>query len=193
MTAKQKLFCDEYLIDLNATRAYKTVYSKCKTDEAAAVCASKLLRNAKVEKYIEKRMQDREKRTEITQDEVLKELAAIAFADITDYVRVIEKQAVQTDEEGKKIPLIDKDGKPIMVPTIEYTQSDELTKEQTKAIASIKYGKNGIEIEMCDKVKTLELLGRHLGMFKEKVELSGIMEDKKKLDNIIENLTGGDG
>ena len=52
MTRKQKLFADEYLIDLNATRAYKAVYKNCKSDNAAAACAAKLLRNPKVKKYV---------------------------------------------------------------------------------------------------------------------------------------------
>lgn len=193
LTQKQKLFCDEYLIDLNATRAYRAVYKNCKSDEAAAVCASKLLRNAKVEKYIEKRMKEREKRTEITQDMVVKELAAIAFSKATDYAKVIETQAVFTTETGKRIPLIKEDGKPVMVYDVKLTLSENLTEEQIKAIAGIKHGKFGIEVATCDKVKALELLGRHLGMFKEKVEVLGLDEEKKKLDEIIDNLIGGGG
>lgn len=52
MTEKQKRFADEYLKDLNATRAYRAVYKNCRTDETAAVAASRMLRNVKVEKYI---------------------------------------------------------------------------------------------------------------------------------------------
>lgn len=57
MTQKQKIFADEYLIDLNATRAYMAVYKNCKTEQAAAACASKLLRNAKVKKYIDEQIE----------------------------------------------------------------------------------------------------------------------------------------
>ena len=71
MTEKQKIFADEYLIDLNATRAYKVAYPRVKNDETAAAAAARLLRNVKVAAYVEKRMQDRQKRTEITQDMVL--------------------------------------------------------------------------------------------------------------------------
>ena len=49
MTKKQKIFADEYLIDLNATRAYKVAYPRVKNDDIAAANASRLLRNAKVE------------------------------------------------------------------------------------------------------------------------------------------------
>ena len=75
LTAKQKIFADEYLIDLNATRAYKVAYPKVKKDETAKAAASRMLTNVNVASYVEKRMKDREKRNEITQDMVLKELA----------------------------------------------------------------------------------------------------------------------
>lgn len=52
MTEKQKIFADEYLIDLNATRAYRVAYPSVKKEEAAAVNGSKLLRNTKVHTWI---------------------------------------------------------------------------------------------------------------------------------------------
>ena len=52
MTEKQKRFCDEYLSDLNATRAYKAVYKSVKSDEVAKAAASRLLTNVNVKKYI---------------------------------------------------------------------------------------------------------------------------------------------
>ena len=58
-----------------------------------------------------------------------------------------------------------------------------MSETDKKAIASIKRGKNGIEISTCDKVRALELLGKHLGMFKEKVEVSG------NINNPYEELT----
>ena len=95
LTPKQKIFADEYLIDLNATRAYKVAYPSCKKDEAAAVNGSKLLRNTKVAEYIQERMKEREKRTEITQDMVLQELAKIAFSNGTNYAQVVEEHMPQ--------------------------------------------------------------------------------------------------
>lgn len=165
MTKKQKIFADEYLIDLNATRAYKTAYPSVKKEETARANGSRLLTNANVSKYIAERMQDRQKRTEITQDRVLEELAAIAFAMPTDYAEV-------------------KDGKVILKNT------ENLTEQQIRAIAGIKDGKYGIEIKLNDKEKALELLGRHLGMFKDRVEVSGLEDEKKKLADILQQLRG---
>lgn len=166
MTEKQKIFADEYLIDLNATRAYKVAYPSVKKDETAAQAGSRMLRNVKVAAYIQERMEERQKRTEITQDRVLEELAAIAFAKATDYAEI----------KGECVRIKD---------------TDALDEQQIRAIAGIKEGKFGIELKLNDKEKALELLGRHLGMFKDKVEVSGLEDEKKKLGDILEQLRGG--
>lgn len=158
LTEKQKKFVNEYLKDLNATRAYKSAYPTCKKDETANVNGSKLLRNTKVAEYLEKRMRKRSERTEITQDNVLKELASIAFAKVTDFVTV---------ENG----------------CVMIKDTSEIPEALLPAIESIKEGKNGIEIKFHDKNKSLEMLGRHLGMFNDKVQVSGT------LNNPMEGLT----
>jgi phage terminase small subunit len=169
LTDKQKLFADEYLIDLNATRAYRAVYKGIKNDDTAKAAASRLLTNVNVAKYIEERMKDREKRTEITQDFVLKELFAIAAAKGTDFAQVVAEPLIQNGQY-----VIDLDtGKMRTYETVKVIPTDTLPEEKKKAISGIKEGKYGIEVSTCDKVRALELLGRHLGMFKDKVELSG--------------------
>ena len=156
MTKKQKIFADEYLIDLNATRAYKVAYPSVKKDETAAQAGSRMLRNVKVAAYIQERMEERQKRTEITQDRVLQELAAIAFAKATDYAE-IKNECVRIRDTA------------------------ELDEQQIRALAGIEEGKFGIKVKLNDKEKALELLGRHLGMFKDKVEVSGLEDEKKKI------------
>lgn len=177
LTPKQKIFCNEYLIDLNATRAYKKAYPNVKKDETAAVNGNRLLRNAKVKEYLDKRMKDREQRTEITQDKVLKEIAAIAFSNGSKYAKVIER--ITYDENGQVI--IDPEtGETLKYKAIDFKCTDELTEEEKKAISSIHKGKDGMKIETYDKLKALELLGKHLGMFKDKVELSGNINNPYK-------------
>lgn len=161
MTEKQKIFADEYLIDLNATRAYRVAYPSVKKEESAAVNGSKLLRNAKVAEYIAERMEERQKRTEITQDRVVQELAAIAFARATDYAEV-RYNGVNS--------------------TVVIKPTAELSDEQICAIAGIKEGANGIEIKLNDKEKALELLGRHLGMWNDKLDVAGDMDMKIVVD-----------
>lgn len=150
MTKKQKLFADEYLIDLNATRAYRAAYPSVKKDETAAAAAARMLRNVKVQEYISERMQERQQRIEVTQDMVVKELAAIAFARATDYVEIRSNGVC---------------GTVVIKPTT------NLSDQQIRAIAGIKEGANGIEIKLNDKEKALELLGRHLGMWNDKLDI----------------------
>lgn len=169
MTEAQKRFCDEYLVDLNATRAYKVAYSRCKKDETANVNGSKLLRNTKVQDYISSKMKDREKRTEVTQDMVIKELSAIAFSKASDYAKLKKMKRIIPVFDGENIV----DYKEEEYTGIEFTPTDELSEEQKKALSGIKQGKFGLEVNSCDKVRALELLGRHLGMFKEKINLTG--------------------
>lgn len=57
-------------------------------------------------------------------------------------------------------------------------------------IERIKEGANGIEVKLNDKGKALELIGRHLGIFKNKVEISGLNEEKSKLGSLISQIWG---
>lgn len=81
LTEKQKLFVDEYLIDLNATRAYKTVYPNVKKDSSAAVCAAKLLRNAKVKAYIDEQLEKVSSRKIADVREVMEYLTSVMRGD----------------------------------------------------------------------------------------------------------------
>lgn len=143
LTEKQRRFCEEYLIDLNATRAYLAAYPAVKKESTAAQAGSRMLRNVKVAEHIRERMEDRQKRTEITQDRVLRELAAIAFADVTDIVSY-------------------NGGRVVIKPT------EDVPRETRKIIAGIKEGQYGTEVKTYDRIRALELLGKHLGMFDQK-------------------------
>lgn len=165
LTAKQQKFIDEYLIDLNATRAYKAAYPKCKSDEAANAASSRLLRNVKVQEQISKEQQDIQDRTKITQDRVVQELAKIAFSNATDYVEVVTRPTIRRvwDKEEEKYVYEEGD---VYEQDIILKDTKQLTDDQKAAISSIKNTKHGIAIEQCNKVEALHLLGQHLGMFK---------------------------
>lgn len=185
LTRNQKIFADEYLIDLNATRAYKAAYKNVKKDETAAANGSRLLRNAKVKNYIDEKMKEREKRTEVTQDKVVKELAAIAFNKGSDYAQIVEEPIIINggyvrDPDTGSLKTQER---------IKVTPTNKLTKDQQKAIAGIKEGRNGVEVNTYDKVRALELLGKHLGMFKDRVEVSGELDTGfNKLNSILDQL-----
>ena len=184
LTRNQKIFCDEYLIDLNATRAYKAAYKNVKKDETAAAAGARLLRNVKVKNYIDEKMKEREKRTEITQDKVLKELAKIGFADLKDYLEYkTAKSVVEYDEAGE--------------PIIDYTTIIDLIDSRevdTSPIQEVSISKDGtFKFKLYDKQKALELIGKHLGMFVDKTEVTGKdggpIEIQDARQSLIEKLT----
>ena len=155
LTAKQQKFVEEYLIDLNATQAY--IRAGYKNYDSAGVEANKTLNNPKIKKAVDEAMAERSRRTGINQDRVIQELAKLALVNISDVV----------DLENA---------------TIKRTA----TKEDLACIQSIKIkpGEFGDEreIKFYDKKGSLELLGRHLGMFKDKVEVEADMELNINID-----------
>ena len=158
MTDAQKRFCDEYLIDLNATRAYKVAYPRYKKDETANAASSRLLRNVKVQEYISEKMKEREQRTEITQDMVIKELAKIAFLDIRKLYT----------ENGQLKNIADMDIETAgAISSLETLEEYEGYGDDREKIGDTQ------KVKLLDKTKALELLGKHLGMFKEKVTING--------------------
>uniref|UniRef100_UPI003FEE3DAB terminase small subunit n=1 Tax=Lachnospira eligens TaxID=39485 RepID=UPI003FEE3DAB len=172
LTPKQKKFSDEYLIDLNATQAaIRAGYS----EKTAYSIGIENLRKPEIKKYIEKRQKELSRSTDITQERVIKELALIAFSNATDYARVVEKK-MKIEVNGVLVDALDEDGNPIMYRTVEPVLTEELTDDQKRVLAVIKKGRDGLEVRPCSKEKALELLGRHLGMFKDKVELDTDME-----------------
>lgn len=171
LTDKQKKFCEEYLVDLNATQA--AIRSGYSTKTAAAQ-AARLLINVNVQKEVQELKDRRALRTEITADFVLKELAAIATTKITDIVNV-HNRPIEMD-----------DGTVISVPYVEIKNTEELTEAQKASIASIKQTKHGVEIKMHDKVSTLKLIGDHLGMFAPVRDASEELEDDGFIDALRE-------
>lgn len=167
MTNAQKRFCDEYLIDLNATKAYKAAYKNCKSDLTARVNASKLLTNTNVQEYIKERQEELQKETKVTQDIIIQELAKIALFNIKDIYNengTLKKVTELDDDTAKAISgvkILQKAGAmKISLKSRNEEVPIEHIQEQT------------VEFKTNDKTKALELLGKHLGMFKENVNLT---------------------
>lgn len=77
LTEKQQRFCEEYLIDLNATRAYKAVYKNCKKDESARVNGSKLLTNTNIKAYIDEKLEEIHSKNTADAREVIEYLTSV--------------------------------------------------------------------------------------------------------------------
>lgn len=178
LTAKQMRFVDEYMIDFNATQAAIRAGYKAKT---AHVIGAENLRKPKIAEEIARRQKDLQRRTEVTQERVVKELARVAFADATDYVQV-ETRTVEKN-----------DGTELSYQTVMLTETAELSADQRAAIAGIKQGTNGVEVKLHDKIKALELLGRHIGMFNDKLEVKATVDNPfaglstEELRNVIDS------
>lgn len=161
LTDKQKCFCEEYLVDLNATQAAIRAGYKPKTARSQG---QRLLTNVNIQQYLQQLMDERSERTEITADRVLKELAAIAFSDRTELAQV--------GKHGE----------------VNFTPTEQLPDEIKKIIAGIENGKYGTKVTTYDKVKALELLGKHLGLFTSGADNSAALE---KLDEVLEKIEAG--
>lgn len=159
LTPKQDLFVAEYLIDLNATRA---AIAAGYSPNGAEVQGSQLLRIPKVAAEIAKRHGKRLDRLEISADEVLGELRKMAMANMLDYIAIAEN--------GRTFD-------------INFSQ---LTRDQAAAIQEITVDATGgsndgerrlvlrNKFKLASKRESLELLGRHLKLFTDKLEVSGL-------------------
>lgn len=168
LTAKQRSFVREYLIDLNATQAaMRAGYS----ERCAHVEGARLLKNAKVEAAISAAMDLRSKRTDITADRVLKELAKIGFSDIRKVVKWQSSLITEEDNpDGGDVAVI----KNIVTNQVQLISSDDIDDETAAAISEISQtATGGLKIKLHDKKAALVDLGRHLGLFTDKVELTG--------------------
>lgn len=168
LTPKQRAFVREYLIDLNATQAaIRAGYSE---DTARAIGAENLTK-PDIASAIEAAMKSRAERTDITADRVLKELAKIGFADIRKAVKWQSAMITEEDNpDGGDIAVI----KTVVTNTVQMVASDELDDETAAAIAEVSQNTTGgVKIKLHDKRAALVDIGRHLGMFKDRVEHTG--------------------
>ncbi len=167
MTPKQERFVEEYLVDLNATQAaIRAGYAT----SGARTEGARLLADADIAAAIDEAMAKRSMRTNITQDQVLRELARIGFVDIRKVVTWTngaqgfdEDRAEDTGEVRISVANF-----------VALTPSDQIDVETAAAIAEVSQTKDGaLKVKMHDKRAALVDIGRHLGMFKDKVELTG--------------------
>lgn len=159
LTSKQARFIDEYMIDLNATQAcIRAGYSARTADRIGP----ELLGKTCVQAALSVRMKDREKRTEITQDKVLSELAKIGFADI--------RKAV---EWGPEVMIVDEEtGETAVSNGVALVPSVKIDNDTAAAISEISQTAQGIKIKLHDKRAALVDIGRHLGIFNDKLNIT---------------------
>ena len=179
LTAKQRRFVDEYLINLNAAHAaMRAGYAKNGNNQRAAEIGYQLLQKPPVAALIAERQRDLQRRTEITQERVIAELARIGFADIRRAVKwsptlgeqIVDDTVVQTNG--------------VMV-----VDSDDLDDDTAAAISEIAQTRDGIKIKLHDKQAALVSIGRHLGIFdadnKLKISAEFTQADEDRLSYLL--------
>lgn len=162
ITKKQKRFCEEYLIDLNATQAaIRAGYSP----ETAYSIGQENLKKPEMRARIDKAMAERSKRTGVNADRVVRELAKIAFVNAADVINA-EDATLKKDAADEDLAAI-------------------------QAVKVKTFGEDGLEreIKMADKLKALELLGKHLGLFEDRLKIAA-SEQLAKAAEILGDIDG---
>lgn len=95
MTEKQRLFADEYLKDLNGTRAYKTIYTTIKNDNVAAVRANTLLKQKDISNYISKRLEEIHNENTADIQEVMEYLTSVLRGESASAVLMMSGNGMQ--------------------------------------------------------------------------------------------------
>ncbi|WP_285316908.1 terminase small subunit [Providencia rettgeri] len=202
-------FVNEYLVDLNRTAAYKRAGGNGEGN-TAYVGASRMYRNAKVNRAITDALADRERRTQITQDAVLKMWWDIATADVnelTEYRRLCcrhcwgfgfnyqWRDAVEYEDVVKKATTANKpppqdvggygyddtlDPNPDCprcngagIGRAHFHDTRDLTGAARRLFAGVKEGKFGVEVITRNQDDALKMVAQHLGMVKNKTEVTG--------------------
>lgn len=162
LTPKQQRFVQEYLIDLNASAAAERAGFSA---HMAKSIGWELLRKPHVAAAIEKEIAAREKRTRVTADRVLEQIARIAFFD------------------PRKMFASDGSLRPI----------DTLGDDEAAAIASFEATETAAgvvvrKVRLADKLRALELIGRHLGLLQDKLTLRS--DPENPISALIASIQG---
>ena len=177
---KQQLFVAEYLVDLNATQAAKRAgYS----DHTAFRIGQENLHKPTIEAAIKAEIEKRKATIGITAAEVVRELALIGMADMSDFVRIDEGGMIQANpldtlSEGRS-RIVKKVKEKRTIRTTKGTESNPDGEQIMEAT---------YEFELHDKVKALELLAKHLGLLIEKHEDVTRKEPRDLSDDEIDKL-----
>ncbi len=169
-------FCQGYIINLNITKAAE--YAKY-SEKTAAQQGSRLFKDVKIQARIAELQEKRAKRTEITQDRVLKELAMIGFSDLANYININGDTGAIAAKTFDEMP----EGESRVIKAIKENRA---IKESADGEQTTVYDK--IEFVLHDKMRALELIGRHLKMFVDKLEHSGAIGLKLTAEDIFEAL-----
>jgi phage terminase small subunit len=149
---------------MNGTKAYREVYPSIKSDDVAGAAAARLLGNVRVQARIAEIMRAGAERAEVTVEQVVRELKLIGFSDIRKVVSWRNELVTRT-EKGK-------DGEPVLMPRVTIVDADKISDEAAAAVAEVSQTVNGaLRVKLHDKHAALVSIGKHLGMFVDRVQI----------------------
>jgi len=180
LTAKQALFCKEYITDFNATRAAKAAgYSK----KTAYSIGQENLNKPELQNEIRKLIHKRNGKIEITQERILNELAILGFSNIEDYYEI--------DESGQgKIKTFEQmpDGAARAIREIKETRKiiEKASGKKEEDDEIIAY--DTIQYKLHDKIKPLIALGTHTGLNLTRISINGKFKGTFKLEGSMKDF-----
>lgn len=159
LTGKQARFVEEYLVDLNATKAAERAGYSVKTAYAQG---HRLLKDAEIAKALQKAQQERSARVHVSQDYVLRRLLDISESDLIE----------ATDEEGNLLPLAQwPKGLRMALDGLDCTELARQQDDEEEVSTHLR------KVRLSSRLKALDMLGRHLGMWTDRV----VIEDQAGL------------
>lgn len=154
LSIQKELFCNEYIIDFNATQAaIRAKYSKKTAKQIGSALLTSIDIRDRVSELINAELGTQKEELRL---KIIRELNIIAFADVTKDINIIQK--TETVE-----------GKEITYHSVEINETKD--SQQSKAIAGIKRTDKGIEVKYHDKEKALELLGKYGAMWTDNISV----------------------
>lgn len=159
LTALQQAFCEHYVKLREGKAAAEAAGYSART---AVKQAHQLLQLDSIRVEIDRLQAIRDADFGMTAGDVLREIATVALTDIGVLMEWGEREV----EDGEGMPLCLPNGDPVMQPVIKPVDSDRLTPSERRAIKSVSMSKEGVfKLEMHDRMRALELLGKHYGLF----------------------------
>ena len=171
LSPKHEAFVQAYVSRaMNGTKAYREAYPGCKSDEVARAAAARLLANVSIRARVEEILAAGAERAEITVEQVLRELAVLGFSDIGKVVRW-RPEVVYEEIEDEDNP--DKPPRQVLQSRVLVLDSATLPPEVRLAVAEVSQSPNGaLRVKMHDKHGPLVSIGKHLGMFVNRLQIS---------------------
>ncbi len=156
--SRHEIFAREYVKDLNGTRA---AIAAGYGEKGAHVRASQLLRNRKVQGLLAKLTKKHADKLDLSAEKVLSELSRMGFSNFLDYVNITEEGDAFVDLSNLT---------PEQAAAIQEVTVNEYMEGKGKDARQVKRTR----LKLVDKIRSLDLLGRHLKLFTDRIEVSGL-------------------